>query len=140
MTHITLNEAREYCNRISQLAGFDVCYVPSAEGHLIARENIQTLAGYRLPTDAEWERACRAGSATGRFFGNVEGVLLSYAWTKENEPQATKLGNSILLTSQWGIAFVIVGGSSIPMATHWKFATEALTQKPPRQTALSTTA
>lgn len=102
MTHISLNEAREYCNQISQLAGFDVCYVPSTEGHLIARENIQALTGYRLPTDAEWERVCRAGSATDRFFGNLEDLLVNYAWTKENEQKAKNLANSILLSQPVG--------------------------------------
>ena len=61
---------------------------------------------YRLPTESEWEYACRAGSSTKFCFGDGYDMLGDYAWYSENagrvkERYAHKVGGK--KPNQWGL-------------------------------------
>lgn len=62
VSFVTWQQADEFCRRLSKLEGLK----------------------YRLPTEAEWEYACRAGSVQSYHFGNNQQLLGQYAWFNDN--------------------------------------------------------
>jgi formylglycine-generating enzyme required for sulfatase activity len=69
---VSWTKAVEFCRKLSALPE------EKAAGHV-----------YRLPTDAEWEYACRAGTTTKYSFGDDENQLGAYAWCRENSGRTT---------------------------------------------------
>ena len=64
---VSWDDAVEFCLRLSDLPA------EKAAGNV-----------YRLPTEAEWEYACRAGTDSKFSFGDDDDYLDVYAWTREN--------------------------------------------------------
>jgi formylglycine-generating enzyme required for sulfatase activity len=82
------------------------CYEPNSkgiygEGMRPAPDYLHRI-GYRLPTEAEWEYACRAGASTSRYYGESEDLLGKYAWFHENSQDRTwPVGT--LKPNNWGL-------------------------------------
>jgi formylglycine-generating enzyme required for sulfatase activity len=90
-TTITWFEAAEFCNRLSEHEGFDPYYRISRAGESEEEEEEEDVEvevaggnGYRLPSEAEWEYSCRAGSTTLWHFGDDADRLVDYAWFDKN--------------------------------------------------------
>jgi formylglycine-generating enzyme required for sulfatase activity/tetratricopeptide (TPR) repeat protein len=82
-------EAAQYCRWLSEKEGIpedQMCY-PSireiTEGMRLPEDYLHRT-GYRLPSEAEWEYACRSGTESQRYYGSTEELLPKYGWYKAN--------------------------------------------------------
>ena len=64
---VSWDDAQEFCQKLSEKTG----------------------KKYRLPSEAEWEYACRAGTQTRYYFGDNADLLGEYAWYRDNSASTT---------------------------------------------------
>jgi formylglycine-generating enzyme required for sulfatase activity len=78
--NVSYDDAETFCQKLSQITG----------------------KTYRLPTEAEWEYACRAGTTTDYYFGDNANQLGDYAWYEDNSGMMTHpVGQK--LPNAWGL-------------------------------------
>ncbi len=95
--NITWFDAVHFCNALSKKSSLESCY--RIDGDTV---DWVSSEGYRLPTEAEWEYACRAGSQGRYCYGYDPAELGDYAWFEDNSndkphPVSQKRANA------WGL-------------------------------------
>ncbi len=92
VSRVSWTDAAKYCNARSIKEKLEPCYDESTWVCDFSKN------GYRLPTEAEWEYACRAGATTTYYFGNDSNNIIEYAnyW-----PDAAKYHEAMGDTGIW---------------------------------------
>ena len=89
MNNVSWFDAASYCRWLSEQEGIpesQMCYppLPDIKPGMRLPADCLKRSGYRMPTEAEWEFACRGGVSASRPFGEGEQLLVQYGWYLRN--------------------------------------------------------
>lgn len=90
-------DAIRFCNRMSELEGMETCY--QIQGSQVKWEAGITCTGYRLPTEAEWEYAAKAGTDTNWAGSDVVENVGWHAMNAQGRTHEVRERR----TNQWGL-------------------------------------
>lgn len=106
---VSWREAMLFCNLLSAQAGLPLCYRENGAGEI---QFDAAADGYRLPSEAEWEYACKAGTTASRY-----GELAQIAWYKDNSSGSTQ-PVGLKAPNAWGLHDMLGNcGNGAPTST-----------------------